>query len=709
MGAVYRGIPPGLGEALRRAFTTTTFVETGTYLGDTAAWAAERFERVVTIEAFEPLFRAVAERFASLAHVERHLGDSPKVLKEIVASLDRPALFWLDAHWSGAGTAGETAECPLLAEIASIDESPHRHIILIDDARLFMAPPPPPHRVEDWPDLKRVTDALLRLDPDGLVAIVDDVIVRVPGSGRKQFVAFWREEQEPSAPQAPSLLRGGDCDTMAALRERGLWREGGPLRLHLGCGETRLEGYVNVDYPSDWHNVMAVRPDLEADLTTLALPAGSVDEIRLHHVFEHFNRIVALGLLIRWRGWLKDGGLVVIETPDFVATARAALEARGADRMALVRHLEGDQTAAWGYHVGQWHPERFERTLAALGFVDIAIEETSTGRWHRVGLGNVTVRAAKRGERPLADLIAATEAVLWESTVADAERPTFEVWRRQLRDFLAGDGAPAPPSAHATIEDAALPPLDPVVEHFLRTLEARRADPPPTLEIQAFNERNRDAWVAGQARAVPAGARVLDVGAGTCPYRPLFAHARYEAHDFAQYEGYRDPERQEGLYGTMDYVSDVTAIPVPDSSFDAILCTEVLEHVPEPIAAVAEMARILKPGGTMLLTAPLASGLHQEPYHFYGGYTPHWYRMVAERFGLAVEEISANGGTFRHIAQECARVAWTMERHAHLHGDLAPAVGHLFGELLPRFLTSLDDRLGDAQFTVAYHVRLRKL
>jgi ubiquinone/menaquinone biosynthesis C-methylase UbiE len=158
----------------------------------------------------------------------------------------------------------------------------------------------------------------------------------------------------------------------------------------------------------------------------------------------------------------------------------------------------------------------------------------------------------------------------------------------------------------------------------------------------------------------------------------------------------------------MDYVSDITAIPVEDASFDVVLCTEVLEHVPEPIAAVAEMARIVKRGGKILLTAPLASGLHQEPYHFYGGYTPHWYQMVADRFGLRIEELTSNGGTFRHIAQECARVSWTMERHRHLHGGLAPAVGHLFGELLPRFLSALDDACPDPQFTVGFHVVLRK-
>src|SRR6266571_3855056 len=145
----------------------------------------------------------------------------------------------------------------------------------------------------------------------------------------------------------------------------------------------------------------------------------------------------------------------------------------------------------------------------------------------------------------------------------------------------------------------------------------------PTPTRLAFNIRARDRFVEEQASHVPPGARVLDVGAGPCRYRALFAHCEYKSQDSKPLE---ESATGWGAYGSIDYVSDITSIPVPDASFDVVLCTEVLEHVPEPIAAIREIARILRPGGTLLLTAPQRSGAHQRPYHYYGGFTPSWYR-----------------------------------------------------------------------------------
>jgi SAM-dependent methyltransferase len=165
----------------------------------------------------------------------------------------------------------------------------------------------------------------------------------------------------------------------------------------------------------------------------------------------------------------------------------------------------------------------------------------------------------------------------------------------------------------------------------------------------SFNTEQRRDWVARLAASIPPGSRVLDVGAGIGQYRHLFAHCEYRAHDFGL-----EPATA-GQYTTLDYQSDIIAIPVADESFDVVLCTEVLEHVPEPIPAVREMARILRPGGRLLISAPLGSHLHQEPYHFYGGYTPHWYSRFLPAAGCDVTSIEPNCGFFSFFGQEAQR------------------------------------------------------
>jgi SAM-dependent methyltransferase len=229
---------------------------------------------------------------------------------------------------------------------------------------------------------------------------------------------------------------------------------------------------------------------------------------------------------------------------------------------------------------------------------------------------------------------------------------------------------------------------------------------------------NRDRWVASQAATLPRGARVLDIGAGPCRYRSLFDHCEYRAQDFAGHAGSTEgPLADAGAwrYGRLDYISDATAIPVEDASFDAVLCTEVLEHVPEPERVMREAARVLKPGGLLLVTAPLGSGLHQEPHHFFGGFTPYWYHRVLAAAGFNEITVTPNGGFFAHYAQESRRFsAWISPRR------LPPLPAAL---LLPLWLVSVPvcrlllpaacawlDRFDTHRgFTVGYHITARRV
>src|SRR5260221_1193881 len=230
--------------------------------------------------------------------------------------------------------------------------------------------------------------------------------------------------------------------------------------------------------------------------------------------------------------------------------------------------------------------------------------------------------------------------------------------------------------------------------------------------LVTFNHRNRDAWVAGIAQRLAPGTRILDVGAGECRYRSLFAHCQYQAQDFAQYKGTaKGLLKQNWSYEKLDFWCDATSIPTPDGSFDAVLCTEVLEHVPEPIKVLQEIGRILRSGGTAFISAPLGSGLHQQPYHYYGGYTPYFYRKFLTEFGFTTITVEPNGGFFRLLLQEINRglgiVKYSGRYYPRWHPTryLLRAVGSRY---FASWLTRLDEEIPVNEVTVRYHLEAVK-
>ena len=92
------------------------FVETGTFHGATAKWAAERFEQVFTIELSEALYQSAKATLAPYRNVKLLFGNSRYYLSQIASTLP-PSIVWLDAHYSTGATAGKRDECPLLGEI----------------------------------------------------------------------------------------------------------------------------------------------------------------------------------------------------------------------------------------------------------------------------------------------------------------------------------------------------------------------------------------------------------------------------------------------------------------------------------------------------------------------------------------------------------------------------------------------------------------
>lgn len=179
--------------------------------------------------------------------------------------------------------------------------------------------------------------------------------------------------------------------------------------------------------------------------------------------------------------------------------------------------------------------------------------------------------------------------------------------------------------------------------------------------IHDINEENRQAWLEVTLAKVPRGLRILDAGAGEQKNRRHCAHLEYVSQDFCQYNS-ATLIANEGLHSNawdtsrIDIVCDITSIPEPDNSFDAILCSEVLEHIPEPTLALDEFSRLLKPGGSLILTAPFASIVHMAPYHFCSGFSKYWYEFHLKKRGLRIEELSPNGDWYAYLRQEITRL-----------------------------------------------------
>ncbi len=139
--------------------------------------------------------------------------------------------------------------------------------------------------------------------------------------------------------------------------------------------------------------------------------------------------------------------------------------------------------------------------------------------------------------------------------------------------------------------------------------------------------------------------RLLDIGCGVKPYRAMLAGVTH--HIGIERPGTRSRST------VVDCWSDALALPFADASFDSVLCNEVLEHVTDPARLFAEAARVLKPGGTLVLSTPQTWGLHEEP-HDYWRFTCLGLAHLARGAGLAVEDITPTCGTFATVGQRLA-------------------------------------------------------
>jgi SAM-dependent methyltransferase len=160
--------------------------------------------------------------------------------------------------------------------------------------------------------------------------------------------------------------------------------------------------------------------------------------------------------------------------------------------------------------------------------------------------------------------------------------------------------------------------------------------------------------------------RVLDIGCGTKPYRRLFPAA-------TQYVG-TETNRTFTPGSRADVSAFGEALPFRAGAFDAVVCTEVLEHVPEPSDFLREVFRVIAPGGVLLLTTPQTWGLHEEPYDFYR-YTKYGLEYLFRKAGFEIVEISPTTGTLGTVGQRLSSFFYYRlgfagaDRLAGRHGD----------------------------------------
>ena len=211
MGAIHFSIDPDLLALLRHETSAKRFVETGTFEGRSLQIAVGMFDECYSVDISESYYRMGIEQFSGIPTVNLALGSSAEFLRvnrELFSS--SPTVFWLDAHWCAADhTSDSTGQSPLLQEIEALGALHPMSTLLIDDARLYLAPPLYPHRVNEWPDLHDVMAKLLASSAGHRMMVLNDVIVFYPkpvGERLRSYASSNGVDYQLQAMRTPELL-----------------------------------------------------------------------------------------------------------------------------------------------------------------------------------------------------------------------------------------------------------------------------------------------------------------------------------------------------------------------------------------------------------------------------------------------------------------------------------------------------------------------
>lgn len=192
MGAVSFSLDKRLVDALQSALPLRVLVETGTFEGQSLADLHDTFEILHSVELSHQYYQAAVARFAGTHKINLYQGDSASVLRHLSIELSKVStLYFLDAHWCVAtNTAGQASQCPLLAELRAIGKLNEQSVVLIDDARLFLAAPLSPHEITHWPNFHQIVEQLMLIGCSHDLMVVNDVIAFFPKSARKAIESY---------------------------------------------------------------------------------------------------------------------------------------------------------------------------------------------------------------------------------------------------------------------------------------------------------------------------------------------------------------------------------------------------------------------------------------------------------------------------------------------------------------------------------------